>query len=282
MTTIDSRPPKIQFETKSVLITPQIARATLEHNTRNRTLTPARVDEFVGLMKSGRFQFTHQGIALDINGDVLDGQHRLAAIVKSKCSVWMLVSKGVPESARLAVDTGKPRSSLAISKLIGRSEDSTAKFAIARVLKYGPVRSTQMHVPPEVLFDLVDSFEDGIGFVYPCGAGIPSTILAVIARASYTKDRERLREFMDVYRNTRARTDGDTAAIKLKLVISSKKSGAFTLTSAGTAYKNYKQYVYNLTESAVVDFLNNYPTRVLKETKAEKFPLPQELDAWNG
>ena len=282
MTTIDNKPPKVHFETKLVLITPAMAKATLEHNAKNRTLTPARVDEFVALMKSGKFQCTHQGIALDSDGNVLDGQHRLAAIVKSWCSVWMLVSKGVPDSARLAVDTGKPRTAIAISKLVGRTTDSTAKFAIARILKYGPIRATQMHIPPEILFDLVDTFSEGIDFAYPCGFGIPSTILAVVARASYTKDKARLREFMEVYRNDRPYNEGDTSVIKLKLFVSSKKGSAASNTCGGTVYKNYKQYLYNISESAIADFLNGYPTKMLKETKSEKFPLPQELDGWNG
>lgn len=279
MTAISNNKPTTQFETRRVLVTPSLAKATLENNTKNRTLTSARVDEFVALMKSGRFQCTHQGIALDNDGNVIDGQHRLAAVAKSGCSVYMLVSKGVPEETRLAVDTGKARSALAISKLVGRDSDSTAKYAIAKILKYGPIRASQGHIPTEMLFDLVDTFSDGLNFVLPCGAGIPSTILAVVARASYTKDNHRLHQFIDIYRNSRPSDEGDTAAIKLKVFISAKQTPS---NSGGTVYQNYRQYVYNITESALTDFLSKYPTRVLKETKTEKFPLPQELNGWNG
>jgi hypothetical protein len=278
MTTIDNTKPKVQFETKRVLVTPKLAKETLELNIRNRPLTPARVDEFANLMKDGRFQCTHQGIALDDNNNVLDGQHRLAAVVKSNCSVYMLVSKGVPEEARLAVDTGKPRSSIAIAKLIGRTADTNSHYAIARTLKYGPVKSSQMHIPAETLFDLVDTFKDGIDFVIPYGAGINSTILSVVARASYSKDKSRLRRFIDVYRSSRASGEEDTAAIKLKIFMSDKNS---IQGGSGSTKTNLKLRVYQLTESAVSDFLNNYPTKTLRLTKSEKFPIPSELDGWN-
>jgi hypothetical protein len=277
MTAIENSKPKIQFETKRILVTPRLAKETLECNTNNRTLTQVRVDEFVSLMKAGRFQCTHQGIALDSAGAIVDGQHRLAAVVKSGCSVYMLVSKGVPEETRLAVDTGKARSALAISKLIGRPSDSTAKYAIARILKYGPVKSSQMHVPTETLFDLVDAFSEGIDFVLPMGAGVSASILAVVARAAYTKDKRRLRQFVDVYKTARSENEGDTSAIKLKLLMSTKQSPH----DGGTIYTNYRQYVYQMAESAVSDFLNKYPTRVLKASRIEKFPIPQDLNGWN-
>jgi hypothetical protein len=276
--TISNQKPSTKFETKRVLITPTLAKATMDHNLNNRTLNPVRVDEFVFLIKAGRFQCTHQGIALDDNNCVIDGQHRLAAIIKSGCSVYMLVSKGVPIEARLAIDTGKPRTALAISKLVGRPADSNTHYAVARILKYGPIKSSQMHVPTETLFDLVDTFSDGLNFVLPCGKGINSTILAVVARASYTKDKNRLRQFLEIYRTSRPQNEGDTAAIKLKVFMANKTAP----NDGGKLYTNYRQYIYQITESAIIDFLNSYPTRSLKETKTEKFPLPAELDGWNS
>lgn len=278
MTTIDSKKPSSTFETKRVLVTPSLAKATLEHNNNNRTLTQPRVSEFADLMKSGRFQCTHQGIALDYEGNVIDGQHRLAAVVKSNCSVYMLVSRGLPLESRLAIDTGKPRSQLAISKLVGRYGDSTAKFAIARILKYGPIKSSQMHVPTEMLFDITDDFNEALDFVLPCGSGIHATILSVIARASYTKDKTRLRQFIDVYRTSRTFDAGDTSAIKLRLMMTDKQSPQ----DGGTKYSSYRQYIYQITESAVSDFLVKYPTKALRVTKVEKFALPSELDGWVG
>lgn len=279
--TIDNTKPKTKFETKLVLITPQMAKATLEHNAKNRRLNPVRVDEFAKIIKDGRWQLTHQGIALDDEGNIIDGQHRLAGIVKANCSVWSLVSKGVPEQTRLVVDTGRSRSTLDISKITGREGDSNLHFAIARILEYGPVKSTQMHLPPQRIFELVDKFRQGVEFATEFGGGIPAPILAVVARAYYSKPHKRLKEFIEVYKSSSAKDEGDTAAIKLRLSITEVKSAGLTSSvQAGGTRKSTKKYIYNISESALTDFLNKYPTKVLKETKQEKFPLPAELGGY--
>ena len=281
-TAISNNKPSVLFETKRVLVTPKLAAETLEHNSNNRNLTPARVDEFTYLMKNGLFQCTHQGIALDNNGEIIDGQHRLAAVVKSGCSVYMLVSKGLPESSRLAVDTGKARSALAISKIMGLSHTNKS-FAIARVLKYGPVKATQMHIPTEQLFGFVDMFSEGIDFVLnECNytSNTPAVILAVIARASYTKEHKKLQRFMEVYGSGTPSGESENSAIKLKMCAIAARGGTSSVGTVGV--RNNKSYLYNCAESAVSDFITGYPTKVVHPTKIEKFPLPQEFDAWNG
>lgn len=268
------------FETKLVLITPHVAKQMLERNTNNRSLTIARVNEFVDLIITGRFQCTHQGIAIDSSGIVIDGQHRLAAIVKTGISVYMLVSYGMKPDSRLAVDTGKPRTALAISKLMGRS-DSTHAYAIARVLKYGPVKASQMHVAPEDVFAITDTFNDGIQFVLDSGGiNIVSTVAAVIARASYTKDRAKLARFIDVFKSETPANESEISPIKLKIAIVNASS-TLRYTKNGTRYTNVRQYIYQLTESAIVDFLKGYPTKVLKPSTQEKFKLPPQLDGYN-
>jgi hypothetical protein len=50
---------------------------------------------------------THQGIAFDVNGVLVDGQHRLAAVVEADQPVEMTVFTEVPEGAFDVLDTGK-------------------------------------------------------------------------------------------------------------------------------------------------------------------------------
>lgn len=272
--------PVPDFETKLVLITPLVAKQMLAQNTNNRTLTISRVNEFCDLITTGRFQCTHQGIAIDSDGVVIDGQHRLAAIIKTGISVYILVSYGMKPESRLAVDTGKPRTALAISKLIGRV-DNTHAYAIARVLKYGPVKASQMHIPPEGVFDITDTFSDGIQFVIDNGGiNIVSTIAAVIARASYTKDKTKLARFIEVFKSETPANEAETAPIKLKIAVVNASS-TLRYTKDGTRYTNVRQYIYQLTESAIVDFLKGYPTKVLKPSQQEKFKLPPHLDGYN-
>ena len=73
-------------------ITPAQALEILErHNPRNRSVSEKTVQSYAIDMKNGRWTLTHQGIALDVNGDLQDGQHRLWAVVFSDtpCKFWV-------------------------------------------------------------------------------------------------------------------------------------------------------------------------------------------------
>ena len=93
------------------LITPDMAAKYLENNASNRPIRPVHVRMFEQLQLNNDFQHTHQGIALSSEGDkLLDGQHRLTAIVNSGIPCLMNVTRGLPESTYQNMDAGIPRS----------------------------------------------------------------------------------------------------------------------------------------------------------------------------
>lgn len=82
-------------------ITPEWAARILEtRNPSNRKFKPGKISQYASDMRAGRWGLTHQGIAFDVNGDLLDGQNRLAAIVESKVPVKMLVTSGMPRTLK--------------------------------------------------------------------------------------------------------------------------------------------------------------------------------------
>lgn len=95
-------------------ITPEIAKRFLSRNVANRNLREATVRSYEIDMRRGNWVPTHQGIAFNDRGDLIDGQHRLTAIVRSGATVKMLITRGLPaESGRTktmdAVDVGAVR-----------------------------------------------------------------------------------------------------------------------------------------------------------------------------
>jgi hypothetical protein len=90
-------------------VTPKKAADYLERNTANRPLSKRTVREFAAAMRRGDWQVTHQGIAFDTTGALVDGQHRLAAIVEAGIPVEMTVFTEVPVGAFDVLDTGKRR-----------------------------------------------------------------------------------------------------------------------------------------------------------------------------
>ena len=92
------------IKTSYVLVTPETAAEMLKHNTGNRILRPAAIATMAAQMRAGQWTTTHQGIAFDADGNLLDGQHRLHAIVKAGAPILLAVSRGVPSAAFKVMD----------------------------------------------------------------------------------------------------------------------------------------------------------------------------------
>lgn len=90
-------------------ITPAMATEYLRRNGVNRNFSKNSVISYARDMTNGNWRTSHQGIAFDTEGNLRDGQHRLAAIVRSGCTVHMLVSTGVPPESFGIMDTGRGR-----------------------------------------------------------------------------------------------------------------------------------------------------------------------------
>lgn len=82
----------IRFEN----INPNTARRYLAKSLpNNRPISQHAVELYALDMQMGRWLATHQGIAFDGGDHLLDGQHRLHAVIKSNATVTMLVTRGL-------------------------------------------------------------------------------------------------------------------------------------------------------------------------------------------
>lgn len=133
---------KIKSEIKCV--TPEMAKAWLVSNTNNRTVRNIVVERYAKSMKEGNWIPTHQGIAFDVNGRLVDGQHRLMAVEKSGVSVDMMVTFNLDPKAFGGMDQGVARN--ASDLLGGNARIAEVSNLAARVL----VSNTK---PP---FDVLD------------------------------------------------------------------------------------------------------------------------------
>src|SRR5256886_7406099 len=102
-----------------VTITPKKAAEYRQRNTANRPLSARTVREFAAAMRRGEWRVTHQGIAFDTEGALVDGQHRLAAIVEAEVPVKITVFTEVPDGAFDVLDTGKRRNAADVLAIEG-------------------------------------------------------------------------------------------------------------------------------------------------------------------
>ena len=90
-------------------ITPTMAKLWLEANTNNfRHVTPQRVAAYTAAMANGDWDLTGESIIFHADGTLLNGQHRLAAVVRSGATIESVVVRGVLCKS-LHTDRGKPR-----------------------------------------------------------------------------------------------------------------------------------------------------------------------------
>lgn len=92
------------------IITPAYAKQLLAQNCPNRPLSKSTVNRYANDMTNDRWNNNGQGIVLTAEGKLLDGQHRMAAVLKAGIPVGMLVVRGVPEETFKTMDSGKARS----------------------------------------------------------------------------------------------------------------------------------------------------------------------------
>ena len=91
-------------------LTPKMALAFLEKNPGNRGLSSGRVAALSAMIKRGGWVLNGQPIIIDEDGNLLDGQHRCAAVVASGETVRTLMVRGVPRSTFTTIDSGRHRS----------------------------------------------------------------------------------------------------------------------------------------------------------------------------
>jgi len=90
-------------------ITPLMATEMLLANTINRSIRPRRVSQYARDMKAGNWVPVGEPIAISDKGDLLNGQHRLHAVIEADVDVDIPVARGVPAQLQDSMDRGLKR-----------------------------------------------------------------------------------------------------------------------------------------------------------------------------
>lgn len=144
------------------MITPAEAEAMLEKNTLNRKLSSRNVAKFAKMMTDGGWIFDAAPITFNGTGDLLNGQHRLFALIESGTTQQFLVVRGVENAAMEVMDTGKSRTFADVLKMHDQNINDIVALAAAINLIYryeNGARGTQLlsagqsFIPYKVLLD---------------------------------------------------------------------------------------------------------------------------------
>lgn len=122
----------MRFQT--VNVTPKMAADWLTKNASNRGLSLVRVSSYARDMKDGHWFLNPQPIIKNAKGDLLDGQHRLNAIIEADTAVKMVLATGCDHEIRKYIDRGRHRTLPDRLKMEGMEGRVVLKASIARNL----------------------------------------------------------------------------------------------------------------------------------------------------
>lgn len=135
-------------------ITPDLAAEMLANNTLNRSLRRQVVAAYARDMTEGRWRFTGSPILFAEDGELLDGQHRLHAIVASGVALDLVVMRGMPVAVRDVVDTGAVRTAGDVVKFHGEANGPALSAAARLILTEG--NTITMKVTNAELIQLIE------------------------------------------------------------------------------------------------------------------------------
>lgn len=122
-----SGPRKKPHKIETIMLTPPMATKLLENNGLNRPLGDAHVKRIAEQITAGKWRFNGDTIKIADGGDVLDGQHRLWAVVESNTAIETIIVHGIEPDAFSTIDTiRRARSSSDVVALAGVSRNRAA------------------------------------------------------------------------------------------------------------------------------------------------------------
>lgn len=248
-------------------VTPTLAFKYLETNHDNRPLRQWRIDANVAIIKSGRWRVTHQGIAFHADGRLVDGQHRLWAVVLADQTVQMVVARGLSDEDVAAIDNGFARTYMDHAHYQGwQAETITAGMLRWMV---GGIAYHNRPVPPDLLNEWYQFYEDGATFatevyrkVRPAKKKITAPMAAALARAWYNMDQPLLDRFAAILHSGQREYEADNAAVALR--------DAWLAGRMGTPADQYLK-----TQGALRAFKDRRGIKTLQRPEGDVFPIPK-------
>lgn len=123
------------------LITVDMARDLESHNTHNRNRSDELSQDHAATMREKSWITNGDTIRFDVDMVMLDGQHKIEAIILSNEPQWYPIVCGLPKEAMETIDTGKKRTAADALHLRGFKNASTLAAAtrLAIMLSKGQV-----------------------------------------------------------------------------------------------------------------------------------------------
>lgn len=158
-----------EVDIKVEMVTPEMARKYLGYNLANRGIRPRVVAVYALDMAQGNWRFTGDPIRFARNGQLLDGQHRLAAIIESGTTQQMVIVRNLLMTSQLNIDTGVKRNFADYLKFAGEVNVHSYQAVVGAVTRWEEGRSIRSnntsHAEMEKTYQKYPEIKDCLGIV---------------------------------------------------------------------------------------------------------------------
>jgi hypothetical protein len=111
-------------------ITPWVAEQWLARNMHNRNVSPRYLSLYAHDLQAGKWIVNGDSFRFDVNGELIDGQHRLNVIVETGLTLpGQFVVRGLPVEARQYLDAGKSRTVADVLTIGGMDHAKASRVA---------------------------------------------------------------------------------------------------------------------------------------------------------
>jgi hypothetical protein len=192
-------------QARLIEVTPELAAKWLERNDHNRSMVMSRVDAYANDIRRGDWRLNGEAIKISREGKVLDGQHRLAAVLEADTSIQTLVITGLDPEAQETMDQGRARSLQDVFKLRGEkyfNPLATATRTLCLFELYGQVVQPAYQPAPTVpqasrTLERNPELRDSVAFAYGVRKPwMPSSHMGSLHFLWATVDREAADDFL--------------------------------------------------------------------------------------
>jgi hypothetical protein len=252
-----------------VFLDPETADKWLTRNKKNRKISPTAVERYVDVILKGEWRYNHQGLAFYPDGTLADGQKRLLAISQARVSVPIQVTLNLPFEAIDSIDSGQARSVADTATILTGHLFDAKRAAVGYRMKAQDnlTPGTSRHEQIEFLKRHEAAIQFAMEMIPRNTPVSRAPVRAVIARAFYTQDRERLERFCEILRTGKFDSNANEEA-------------AWSLREHLLKFRTKSQQDgvdhYRKTAFALVRFLEGRPAPRLRHLEREPFLLPEE------
>jgi hypothetical protein len=272
----------LQITSTVVTVTPELAKTWLKGMIQNqRPPSDSSVLKYSRAMTQGKWKIASP-LSFDVEGQLIDGQHRLLAVVKANRSIDFIVQRGLPTDAIEAIDIGVLRTSAHLAKLQG-SNVTGSHIALLNCCFFCP--TSNLTKPPsfskQEQVELAIAHFEALDFALKKrneGVVAYAPYLACVARAYYSENRKRLEQFLQVLHSgytVSENSNDDSAAIALRN-LHFKNRGQKIRQAGG---RDTRVQAFKIGSNALANFLLRKPIKILKESSANQFPVA-DFDQW--